>query len=527
MPPAVPLNPDEFWLLAPEIFLAGWGLFVLVLDLTGLRHASNSVRRSTLGGIALTGALLCLSLWILMGGDDQAAPSILAGAIANDSIRRWFGGLMLGLLALVVVLSMSKPFTERWGEFFSLCLWACVGMMFLVASQELILVFVSLELMTIALYLLAGFAQGRRRSAEAGLKYFVYGSVSSALFLFGLSLIYGMTGSTRLEAVREALLASDQGGGLSSNLAGALAVVLLLVGFGFKVAAVPFHQWAPDTYEGAPSPISAWIACGSKVASFIALIRVLVHALAPWAGREGTALGPGFVGILALISAASMSYGNFAALSQRNLKRLMAYSSIAHAGYMLVGVLAASVSIDQGGAAAGAVLFYMFVYAAGTLGVFGLAAWMARDLGDEDIDGLDGLGYRSPALAVCVTLLLLSLVGVPPLAGFIGKLSMFLEALNTGSPGQLTFLWLVAIALVNSVISAFYYTRILRAMFLKPPRSAGLSPAGAGIAVPIAVCAALLLILSLAPHLLFEPMNRAALPLVGGHPPVGDRVASN
>lgn len=526
MPPALPIDPDEFWMIAPEVLLAAWGLFVLLLDLSGLRHATNQVRRTTLGGIALAGVLLCLSLLILMAGDDTGSPSILAGAFANDAVRYWFGGLVLGLLAFVLVLATSNPFTERWGEFYALSLWAGVGMMVLIASNELILLFVSLETMTIALYLLTSFANGRKRSAEAGLKYFVYGSVSSALFLFGLSLIYGLTGSTRLEAIGEALSRGDSGDGLTGNLAGALAVVLLLVGFGFKVAAVPFHQWAPDAYEGAPSPIAGWIASGSKVASFIALIRVLVQALGPWAFRQGSTLGPGFVGILALISAASMTYGNFSALSQRNLKRLLAYSSIAHAGYLLVGVLAASVSVDPDGAAAGAVLFYLVVYAVCTLGAFGLAAWLARDLGHEEIDGLNGLGYQSPGLAVCVTALLFSLVGVPPLAGFIGKLSMFLEALNTDDSNRLTFLWLVAIALVNSVVSAFYYVRILWAMFLKPPAARRLSPAGVSIAVPIVVCTALLILLSLAPSLLLDPVSRAALPWARSTASAGARVAT-
>jgi len=308
-------------------------------------------------------------------------PTLFLGTIAGGPLVERLNAITLVLLGLVVAVSASWAFTENWGEYYALALWSGVGMMLLMASEELLTLFLSLEMMTICLYLLAGFEKGRPRSPEAGLKYFVYGSVSSALFLFGLSLLYGLTGTTRLARIGAAL--AGQGGlavGLGGNLAGAMAVLLVLVGFGFKIAAAPFHQWAPDVYEGAPAPVSAWIASGSKLASLVALMKVLIQALGPYAGGPDELTGPGYVGLVALIAAGSMTYGNFAALAQRNFKRMLAYSSIAHAGYLLVGVLAAVVSVDPA-ASSGSVLFYLAVYAFSTLGAFAVAAWLTVDGG--------------------------------------------------------------------------------------------------------------------------------------------------
>ena len=275
----------------------------------------------------------------------DADPAIFYGTIAGDFQSSFFNVLFVALLGLVVGLSMSTSFTEEWGEYFGLLFWATVGMMLLTAAEELVTLFLTLETMTICLYLSTALEKTRRRSAEAGLKYFVYGSVSSALFLFGLSLVYGMTGTTQLDGIAK-LLRVPATTGLAGNVAGATAILLLMVGFGFKIAAVPFHQWAPDAYEGAPAPVAAWIATGSKLASFVAMMKVFLHALLPWSSPSTSVLGPGWIGIVAVIAAVTMTYGNFAALAQRNLKRMLAYSSIAHAGYILVGVAAVSVSQD-------------------------------------------------------------------------------------------------------------------------------------------------------------------------------------
>ena len=284
---------------------------------------------------------------------SEADPVALLRHAGGRLQTAFFNILYVVLLGLVVGLSMSWSFTEEWGEYFALMFWATVGMMLLTASEELVTLFLTLETMTICLYLSTALEKTKRRSAEGGLKYFVYGSVSSALFLFGLSLLYGMTGTTpvRWQFARScADDGHDRSGGQRRRRHGDPA--LMLVGFGFKVAAVPFHQWAPDAYEGAPAPVTAWIATGSKLASFVALMKVFLHALLPWSSPTTSIMGPGWIGIIAIISAVTMTYGNFAALAQKNFKRMLAYSSIAHAGYILVGVAAVSVSM-KGPTAAG------------------------------------------------------------------------------------------------------------------------------------------------------------------------------
>lgn len=477
MPPDLTTTPGvrDLIHLGPELVLSGWGLLVLIVDFALLRRVAADRRARVLGLVSGVGVLLSLVgafLPELVWGTAQGhtEPTLWLDTIAGGPLVERLNALILLLLGVCLGLSATWSLTEHWGEYFALMLWAGVGMLLLMAAEELLTLFLSLELMTICLYLLAAFEKGRNRSPEAGLKYFVYGSVSSAFFLFGLSLLYGLTGTTRLTGMGQALLSGGAAPvGLGGNLAGATAVLLVLVGFGFKIAAAPFHQWAPDIYEGAPAPVAAWIATGSKVASVVALMKVLILALGPYAGGSADLTGPGYVGLVAILAAGSMCYGNFAALAQRNFKRMLAYSSIAHAGYLLVGILAASVSVEPA-AAAGAVLFYLAVYAMTTVGAFAVAAWLGHEGGSDDIDDLDGLGSRSPLLAACVVLLMLSLIGLPPLAGFFGKLFMFMEALNAAPRYRLTFLWLVMLGLLNSIVSAFYYARVLRALFLRPSR---------------------------------------------------------
>ncbi len=360
-------NFRDVFFIAPEIVLTVWGLLVLLVDLiagaqvqpggsaVSDRHAFAPGR----GGWRSSRPRSCASFRSSSGPRpdvdavvDQSGkrpllartddPLIFFGTIAGDMQSAFFNLLYIALLGLVVGLSMSSSFTDELGEYFALLFWATVGMMLLTAAEELVTLFLTLETMTICLYLSTALEKTRQRSAEAGLKYFVYGSVSSALFLFGLSLIYGMTGTTYLDGIQK-LLKTTGTAGLAGNVAGATAILLLLVGFGFKIAAVPFHQWAPDAYEGAPAPVAAWIATGSKLASFVAMMKVFLHALLPWSNPTTSVLGPGWIGIVAVIAAVTMTYGNFAALAQRNLKRMLAYSSIAHAGYILVGVAAVSV----------------------------------------------------------------------------------------------------------------------------------------------------------------------------------------
>jgi NADH-quinone oxidoreductase subunit N len=510
----------QLYFVAPEIVLAVWGLLVVLVDLALARRLSPIQRRRTTGYLALAGGMVglvaALATWLLPLDTD---PVIFFGTIAGDMQTGVFNIVYAALLILVVGMSMSGSFTEEWGEYFALLFWATVGMMLLTASEELVTLFLTLETMTICLYLSTAMEKTKRRSAEGGLKYFVYGSVSSALFLFGLSLVYGMTGTTMFDGIHK-VLTGPRTPGLENNVAGAAAILLLLVGFGFKVAAVPFHQWAPDAYEGAPAPVTAWIATGSKLASFVALMKVFLHALGPWASPTSSIVGPGWIGIIAIISAVTMTYGNFAALAQRNLKRMLAYSSIAHAGYILVGVAAVSVSV-AGPKAAAAVLYYLVVYAFANVGAFALAVWLARDLDSDNIDDMNGLGYQQPLLATCILLLMLSLIGIPPLAGFFGKLYVFMEALNQSKGAEhVTLIWLVALGLFNSVVSAFYYVRVLKAMFLRDPGPKRLAPADRPIAISIVVSTAVVVIFGLLPDGPMTMMQAAAVPMLTSPPTV-------
>ncbi|GIW87541.1 MAG: hypothetical protein KatS3mg108_1865 [Isosphaeraceae bacterium] len=525
--PLVPLA-REWLLIAPELWLALWGLVVLLADVAFFRDAPSARRARFLGILALDGTLIALllalarvvpsPLGIELTNQDY---SIFGGTLAADPSTAWLSLAVLILLSLLLVLSPTWDFTDHWGEFFALVLWSTVAMLLLIAAEELLTLFLALETMTLCLYVIAALERDRKRSSEAGLKYFVYGSVASAFFLFGLSLIFGLTGTTRLHAVREALVGSAGSLGLEGNIAGSVAVLLVLVGLGFKLAAVPFHAWAPDTYEGAPAPAASWIATGSKLASFVAATKILAVALGGWAAQTGSPDTPGWALPVALISAASMTLGNLAALSQRNFKRLLAYSSIAQAGYVLVGVVAAGVSRDPA-RAVGAVLFYMVTYSFATLGAFAVAAWLARDLGTDELDDLDGLGRRRPIMALCLLVLMLSLIGLPPFAGFFGKLALFMSALETGESGRLSLTWLVALGLINSAISAYYYVRVLRAMYLRPARGDVGRSLPSGVFWPLTVGAAVALFFGLIPGALFEPMQAAAVPLLAsGEDPRG------
>ncbi len=526
----------DFFFLSPEIVLVVWGLLVLLVDLGLARRASLSERRRRIGMLSLIGVAIALAaaavvfyVPLLVRGDPHLErswispeavayfldpdPTIFFGTIAGDLQSAFFNLLYIALLGLVVGLSMSTSFTEELGEYFALLFWATVGMMLLTAAEELVTLFLTLETMTICLYLSTALEKTRRRSAEAGLKYFVYGSVSSALFLFGLSMIYGMTGSTSLESIR-VVLRTGGTAGLRGNVAGAVSILLLLVGFGFKVAAVPFHQWAPDAYEGAPAPVAAWIATGSKLASFVALMKVFLHGLLPWSNPSTSVVGPGWIGVVAIIAAVTMTYGNFAALAQRNLKRMLAYSSIAHTGYILVGVAAVSVSMEQSKAAA-AVLYYLIVYAFANVGAFAAAAWLVRDKDTDDIDDLNGMAFQEPLLATCLLVLMLSLIGMPQLAWFFGKLYVFMEALNQPQTNQpVSLIWLVALGLFNSVVSAFYYVRVLKAMFLRQPGEKRLAPPSLGIAIPIVLGTVVVVIFGILPDYLMGVMQAAAVPML-------------
>jgi NADH-quinone oxidoreductase subunit N len=332
--------------------------------------------------------------------------------------------------------------------------------MLLVGSEELLMIFIGLELLGLSLYVMAAFDKTDVRSAEAGLKYFFFGSTSSAFTLFGISLIYGMSGATGLAPIAAKLATT------SVQPLLAVGIVMTLVGFAFKIAAAPFHLWAPDAYQGAPVPSAAFIASGSKVASFVVLGKIVLVGFAPVHGSAGWhAMVAGWSPVLAALAALSIVIGNLVALAQSNVRRLLAYSAVAHAGYTLIGFVAG----DREGFSAA--LFYTTVYAITLVGAFGVVGVVRRETGGDNFSNFSGLASRSPLLAGCMAVFMLSLAGIPPLAGFFGKFYLFSAALHAGENHAL--LWLVALGLVGSFVSLYYYLLVLKAIFVDaPPLSA-------------------------------------------------------
>src|SRR5207245_1749441 len=364
--------------------------------------------------------------------------------------------ICIALAFFTVLLARSDRASRNPGEYLAMLLLATVGLMLLVGSEELLMIFIVLELLGLSLYVMAAFDKTDLRSAEAGLKYFLFGSMSSAFTLFGISLIYGMSGTTGLAAISLKLAITP----VQPLLA--VGIVMTLIGFAFKIAAAPFHLWAPDAYQGAPVPSAAFIASGSKVASFVVLGKIVLTGFAPVQGSANWhALVAGWSPVLAALAALSILIGNLVALAQSNVRRLLAYSAVAHGGYTLIGL------VVGGREGFSAVLFYTTVYAVTLVGAFGVVGLVRRETGGDDFSNFAGLASRSPLLAGCMAIFMLSLAGIPPLAGFFGKFYLFSVALRASANHGL--LWLVGIALLGSFISLYYYLLVLKAIFVDEP----------------------------------------------------------
>jgi NADH-quinone oxidoreductase subunit N len=394
------------------------------------------------------------------------------------------------VLAFFTVLLASREI-PNYSEYLAIVLLATIGLLLLVSSEELLMIFIGLELTGLSLYLMTAFDKTDIRSAEAGLKYFLFGSTASAFTLFGLSFIYGMAGTTSLTAIAEGLAVQS----LSPLLFA--GIVMTLVGFAFKVAAAPFHLWAPDAYQGGPVSSAAFIASGSKVASFVVLGKIVLIGLGPVHGSaDWHAMVAGWSPVLAVLAAFSILIGNLVALVQTNLRRLLAYSAVAHAGYTLLGIIAG------GREGFSATLFYTTIYAFTLIGAFGVVALVRHETGD-DLRNFAGLRARSPLLAGCMAIFMLSLAGLPPLAGFFGKFYLFSAAFRAGANHGL--LWLVALALFGSLISLYYYLIVLKVIFQTEgaeTRSLS-SPAQNGLSrLTIVFAAAIVLFLGIAPQFL-------------------------
>jgi NADH-quinone oxidoreductase subunit N len=462
---------------------------VLAVDLIALRGESVARRFGIGAMVSILGCLMATIFTFTHYG--QTDP--LHGLLVANRLTNFLKLALLMLTIFTVMISASGKFTEHVGEYLAMILLATIGLMFLVSAEDLLMIFISLELASLSLYILTAFNKRNARSSEAALKYFLFGGMSAAFLLFGLSLLYGLSGSTNLTQI-------------AANLAGRqpdpllfVAIVTTVIGFGFKVAAVPFHLWAPDAYEGAPTPSAAFIASGSKVASFYILAKILALG---FAGAAGSAAWHGYVSgwtpVIAVVAALSMVLGNLTAIVQSSVKRLLAYSAIAHAGYMLLGVLANTPT------SLSALLFYVITYALTVLGAFGVVAVVEEATGGDALANFAGLSRRAPGLSLCLLVFLLSLGGIPPLAGFIGKFLVFSAAVGADAD-HLGLLWLVILAIVMSAVSFYYYLQVLKqAYVLDAPEGAPAIKVPRVMMLTLMVLAALVILLGCAPGLLLR-----------------------
>jgi NADH-quinone oxidoreductase subunit N len=474
-------------LTAPEIVLAITGLLVLVLDLSFLRHAALAMRCrwvSIVSAFGCVAALAALKLWFVPG-------SLPAGMLVANELTQLVQAALLLLALLALLLVGSMRFTSHVGEYCALLLFATTAMMLLVSSQNLLIIFLTIEFLSLSLYVLTAFDKQSPSAAQAGLQYFLFGGMSAGLLLFGMSLLYGLSGSLALTAIAVAVRQSPGDPMLT------LAMVMVVAGFGFKIAAAPFHMWAPEVYQGAPTVSAGVIASGSKVASFYTMFVVFCVGLM---GASGSAAWGGYAAgwapLLALLAAVSMLWGNLAAIAQTGFRRLLAYSAIGHAGYVLIALVVHS---RQGVAA---MVYYVITYGLATLGVFGVLA----ALEDESIDRIAdfaGLAKRAPGVSFCLLIFLLSLAGVPPLAGFFAKFYVFAAALR--GAGHLGLLWLVLLALAMSVVSFYYYLKVLKQVYVvAPAEQAGVIRVPYGTRLMLWLTAGLVVILGCLPGLLLD-----------------------
>jgi NADH-quinone oxidoreductase subunit N len=492
---------SALYLLSPELSLALLALVVMVVDLF-------IKRRIVTAAVALIGLIIPIGFTI-----SQAF--LVNNLVANHTNRAFFGMfvvdpyaiyfdivfLLIGVLMIPASYSYVRKYVKAEGEFYTLMLFALTGMMFLGSTTELISVYISLELATMPLYVMAGLLRTGERSAEAAVKYVLLGAMSSAIVLYGFALLYVLTGTTDLITISNSIRNGVQNG----NVLILIASLLVLAGFGFKISAVPFHMWAPDIYEGAPTPSTAFFSVGSKAAGFAGLIRVFIY------GGLGQVNLTSLVTILAIVAVLSMTLGNLVAAVQTNVKRLMAYSSIAQAGYILVGLIA-SVS-GKNAAGIEAVLFYILVYVITNIGAFAGIIALANATGGERIDDFRGLARRAPLLSAGTALCLLSLAGIPPLAGFVSKVIIFTAAWGEG------YAWLVIIALLNTVISLVYYGRIVKVMYFDPPPKEDHLTIPVGLTSTIALTTAALIVITFASQVvlvLASPAARSLLAFLPG-----------
>jgi NADH-quinone oxidoreductase subunit N len=478
-------------LTLPEIAVGLAALLTITLDILLFKRATVRVR---LHAGVFVGCAGCVAAIFL--ARNSPTVSLADGMLVLTPLTTLVQTSLLALTIPILLLSDSIRFTDHLGEYIGLVLFAMVAMLFLVSTQNLLLIFIALEFLSLSLYLLTGFDKQRRQSAEAALKYFLFGGMSAGFLLFGISLLYGIANSLDLRLVAVAA------GSPSLDPLMLVAIVMVAIGFGFKVAAAPFHFWAPDAYQGAPTTSAAFIASSSKVASFFVFAQVVTVGLAGAAGSGGRlAFKPGWAPVLITLSALSMVVGNLAAVAQSSLRRLLAYSAVGHAGYMLLGL------ISHTPQSLSALIYYVLTYALSALGVFGVLSALDTE-GVDSLPSLAGLSRRAPGLAFCLLIFLLSLAGIPPLSGFFAKFYLFGSALNTGDHFDL--LWLVLLAIAMSVVSLYYYLRVLKHVYVAPaPERTEPVAASPLTLATVWITAGLVVLVGCAPNLLLGWIERS------------------
>ena len=483
MPPG--LSTSDFYYILPELVLTAGALLLLVADVL-LPRGSKLLMWVAVGVLAATAVSLVPFRSVHV--------EVSNGLIAVDQFGVFFKAIFL--IAAILTVLMSQRYLEiegaSPGEYYFLILCATLGMMIMAGGIDLITLFIGLETMAVSFYILTGFIKPNQRSNEAAVKYFLLGAFSLGILLYGMSLLYGISGSTSLRAMAPVFAGEER------DLRLILAVILIVAGMGFKIAAVPFHMWAPDVYEGAPTPITAFLSVGSKAASFAMLLRVFLEGLP--AMRDDWKL------LFSVLAIVTMTVGNVAAVTQTNLKRMLAYSSVAHAGYVLIGVVAAASTVPSVRARGiTATLIYLLIYAFMQLGAFAVIILLRRkDVVGDELKDFSGLHFRNPFAAFAMLLFMLSLGGIPPTAGFMGKFWLFGAAIDAGA------IWLAVIGVLNSAISLYYYVRVVVFMYLKKETIGSEPRTSAPLAVALGVAVIATLALGIYPRQLFEIAESSA-----------------
>jgi NADH-quinone oxidoreductase subunit N len=472
------LSTSDFYYILPELVLTAGALVVLIADVL-LPRGSKALAWVTLLAIAAT--------FVSLAPFGSTRVEVAHGLLAVDQFALFFKIVFLGSAAMTVLMSIRYLEIEGAspGEYYFLILCATLGMMIMAGGIDLITIFIGLETMAVSFYILVGFIKPNQRSNEAAVKYFLLGAFSLGILLYGMSLMYGLSGTTNLRPMATVFAGQERDPRL------VLAVILVVAGVGFKIAAVPFHMWAPDVYEGAPTPVTAFLSVGSKAASFAMLLRIFLEGL-PLMNADWRLLFEG----LAIVT---MTVGNLAALTQTNLKRMLAYSSIAHAGYLLIGVVAGTTR------GVTAMMIYLLIYSFMQLGAFIIIIIMQRqDVVGDELKDFSGLSARHPFAAFAMLVFMLSLGGIPPTAGFMGKLWLFGAAIDAG------YVWLAVIAVLNSAISLYYYIRIVVFMYVKPQGAGSEVKTTPSLGFALAVALIATIALGVYPRLLFELAERSA-----------------